>query len=426
MYINKKKQYTLDTKHKEYIKHFKSNKKDLIIKKKELSNIIDKIEILEKTEKKENYLEIKTNLTIQKEELETIINNIDNHKDEIDYFNNIYHILNDYYIPNEKSTKEDDEYIDKTDNNNNNEFEENISEHIKYFYNLENTSNNSDNTDNSDNSDNSDNIDEIDDTLLLKKKINMNNFIKTTKNNPKGNLLDEYMCILDKSYISNAIPDKNDMHICKQCNIPTTILHSDGIIVCNKCGLSNNILIDCNKPSYKEPLNESTYFCYKRINHFNEWLSQFQAKESTEIPNYVFDQLLFELKKLRVTDIKKLTPDKVREILKKYKLNKYYEHVPHIINKISGLPPPIMSREIEEKLRSMFKEIQEPFMEICPKNRKNFLSYSYVLHKMCELLELDEFLICFPLLKSREKLHNQDIMWKKITHKLNWEFIPSI
>ena len=51
------------------------------------------------------------------------------------------------------------------------------------------------------------------------------------------------MCILDKSYISNAIPDKNDMHICKQCNIPTTILHSDGIIVCNKCGLSNNILI---------------------------------------------------------------------------------------------------------------------------------------------------------------------------------------
>ena len=37
-----------------------------------------------------------------------------------------------------------------------------------------------------------------------------------------------------------------------------------------------------------------------------------------------------------------LTPSKVREILKKLKKNKYYEHVPHIINKLNGLPPPIM------------------------------------------------------------------------------------
>ena len=173
-------------------------------------------------------------------------------------------------------------------------------------------------------------------------------------------------------------------------------------------------------------MQETSYFCYKRINHFNEWLSQFQAKESTEIPDFVYDKIISEIKKLRITNMSKLTPDKMREILKKHKLNKYYEHVPHIINKLSGLPPPIMSREIEEKLRSMFKEIQEPFLEVCPKDRKNFLSYSYVLHKMCELLGLDEFLNCFPLLKSREKLHNQDIMWKKITAKLNWQFIQSI
>ena len=46
-----------------------------------------------------------------------------------------------------------------------------------------------------------------------------------------------------------------------------------------------------------------------------------------------------------------------------------------------GLPPPIMSREQEEQLRRMFKEIQIPFINNCPKDRKNFLSYSYVLHK---------------------------------------------
>ena len=53
-----------------------------------------------------------------------------------------------------------------------------------------------------------------------------------------------------------------------------------------------------------------------------------------------------------------LTTTKVREILKKIRLNKYYEHVPHIINRLNGLPAPIMTRETEEKLRSMFKEIK--------------------------------------------------------------------
>ena len=121
-----------------------------------------------------------------------------------------------------------------------------------------------------------------------------------------------------------------------------------------------------------------------------------------------------------------LTLQKIRDYLKKLKLNKYYEHVPHIINRLNGLPPPIMNRETEEKLRIMFKEIQGPFMKVCPKGRKNFLSYSYVLHKFVELLSMDEFLPCFPLLKSREKLQQQDKIWSKICSTLMWEYIPSI
>ena len=121
-----------------------------------------------------------------------------------------------------------------------------------------------------------------------------------------------------------------------------------------------------------------------------------------------------------------LTSSKVREILKKLKKNKYYEHVPHIINKLNGLPPPIMNRTTEEELRRMFKEIQIPFTKFCPKERKNFLSYSYVLHKFVELLELDQFIDCFILLKSREKLHQQDLIWRQICEYLKWEFIPSV
>ena len=85
-----------------------------------------------------------------------------------------------------------------------------------------------------------------------------------------------------------------------------------------------------------------------------------------------------------------------------------------------------MSRKTEEELRRMFKEIQIPFQKHCPEDRKNFLSYSYILHKFVQLLELDEFIPCFLLLKSREKLHQQDMIWKNICKELKWQFIPSI
>jgi hypothetical protein len=74
----------------------------------------------------------------------------------------------------------------------------------------------------------------------------------------------------------------------------------------------------------------------------------------------------------------------------------------------------------------MFKEIQIPFLKYCPAERQNFLSYGYVLHKFCQLLELDHLLPSFPLLKSREKLQIQDVIWEKICNELNWEFIKSI
>ena len=242
--------------------------------------------------------------------------------------------------------------------------------------------------------------------------------------NTKDQICENYFFNTDKNYIKKM--NDNSIDICITCNVEKTLYLSAGKVICNKCGEETNIIIDSDKPSYKDPPREVTYFSYKRINHFNEWLAQFQAKETTEIPKDVYDVILDELKKERINDISLLTTKKIREILKKLKKNKYYEHVPHIINKLNGITPPVMTRETEEILRRMFKEIQVPFHMFCPKDRKNFLSYSYVLHKFVELLELDEFISCFILLKSREKLHQQDQIWKKICKYLHWEFIPSI
>jgi hypothetical protein len=241
--------------------------------------------------------------------------------------------------------------------------------------------------------------------------------------NSKKDVCDQYLSLTEENFVKNF---DTQGEICEKCSGEQVIHLTKGCMICKKCGDISYIVIDSDKPSYKDPPKEVCYFAYKRINHFNEWLAQFQAKETTDIPKELYDQILLEIKKERIENMSKLTQGKIREILKKLKKNKYYEHVPHIMNKINGLPPPIMSRDTEEILRRMFKEIQIPFAKFCPKDRKNFLSYSYVLHKFVQLLDLDDFIDCFILLKSREKLHQQDLIWEKICEYLKWEFIPSV
>lgn len=256
-------------------------------------------------------------------------------------------------------------------------------------------------------------------------EVEINNYIKKVQVNDKAKLFSNYMKKIDKKFNNAKLSKTDDDLFCKKCQCEKTLIQSKGIIVCQQCGDTENYIIDSDKPSYKEPPPEINYFAYKRINHFKECLSQFQAKESTNISKEIYDKILFELKKEK-KNVKKITKTYIRRILKKLGYNRYYEHIPHIINKLNGNPAPVLPRHIEEKLNTMFIQIQEPYSEFCPENRSNFLNYSYILYKFFELLELDEYLEHFSLLKSKEKLYTHDCIWKKFCKRLKWEFIPSV
>ena len=375
---------TLDAKHKDIIRAFKEEKKTLPTKKKKLIELEKKISILKN---KNNFEEL---FLLEKEfnELQESINNIENNRDEEEYFLKTSDLLYKYYCPKDKlntiidSDSDNDETTNKIIN----------SRHkgITYYFG-ENEDNKSDN--------------------LKNKEIN------------KAKILDKFLIITEIDHVPLSI---NHNEICDSCQIEMEIKKLEGIIVCTNCGNSKLYTYTSNKPSYKESIPENNYFAYKRINHFNEWLSQFQAKESTDIPPEVYELLLIEIKKSRIINMAKITPTKIREFLKKLNMNKYYEHTAYIINRLNGETPPTMTRDTEEKLRIMFREIQYPFMKYCPRNRKNFLSYSYVLHKFVELLCLDEYKKYFPLLKSRNKLEEQDKIWYDICSQLKWQYIPSI
>ena len=251
----------------------------------------------------------------------------------------------------------------------------------------------------------------------------------TSSNTPeeqkdKVSLVDDYLLYIDPNYIKST--QNISIGTCTKCNVQLVCLLQEGIMICPECGYQELLLVEQNRPIYRQSSKEASHQSYKRINHFNEWISQIQAKESTDIPEEIFDKIVQEIKKEKIEDPSKISYNKMREILKKLHQNRYYEHIYYIIYRLNGTSPPNFSPELEEKLRNMFKEIQGPFLKHCPKNRKNFLSYSYVLFKFCQLLDKDEFLKHFSLLKSREKLHVQDQIWKKICGDVNWEFIQSI
>jgi hypothetical protein len=252
-----------------------------------------------------------------------------------------------------------------------------------------------------------------------------------TKGVQKSDVYQEYLEHVETTVLPGASKKnhlKTDIYMCSRCKSSNVYIDSNvNDIVCHDCANAEPWLSE--ELTYREEQEQSEMiivYSYKRDNHFNEWLLQFQAQEQTNIPDQVIEKLRTEFKKTKIKSLDEITHARVRAFLKKLKLNKYYEHVPYIANILNGIQPPKMSLGLEERLRRMFQDIQEPFNKHCPENRKNFLSYSYVLYKFCELLCEDDYLDCFPLLKSKEKLYQQDVIWRNICKELKWEFIPTI
>jgi len=242
----------------------------------------------------------------------------------------------------------------------------------------------------------------------------------------KKKLFDEFACRMKLNTGEAAEVKKALTEHCDKCNIAREESSDEGILVCPLCGSEEYMLVVSDQPSFRDPPKERNNYAYKKINHLNEILNQFQAKESTIIPNEVMNEVVLEIKKRRIQNVAELTEKDMREILKKLNRSKYYEHATHIISRLNGNPPPTITPEIEEKIRAMFQEIQAPFLIYCPDDRTNFLSYSYILYKFFELLELDEYKVYFPLLKSRDRLISHDAIWQKICDYLKWEFIRSV
>lgn len=239
----------------------------------------------------------------------------------------------------------------------------------------------------------------------------------------RATLQHKFLMIVDSGYACGKVK-ANKIVYCPVCNIEKILDQSGGCYVCKKCGDYENVIMESELPSHKELANEKQKYPYKKINHLKEKLNQFQSKESADVPDEICNIVKNDLRKRGILP-KKSNPLLIRKILKKHKLTDWYEHLQQIYCKISGSPPITLSNEIEETIINMFQAMQESFRNHCPSHRSNFLSYSYVLNKLFKILNMPNHSKYFGLLKSKEKLREQDIIWAKICKDLGWKFHSS-
>lgn len=194
----------------------------------------------------------------------------------------------------------------------------------------------------------------------------------------------------------------------------------------------NRICCFCGESSYYEahgaimlattPTRGYNINAAKRISHFKNWVARLQGKERCSIRAEDIE---------RVAEVIKTYPDnlsdhdRIKAALKQLGLQKYYNHIYHVMRHVLGHGMVEFRKINEARLLALFMRIQEPFSRIQQGNRTNMISYQFLIRKFCELLgySLAQYI---PLLKSRSNLQRQDYIWKCICDDLGLPFYPSV
>ena len=215
--------------------------------------------------------------------------------------------------------------------------------------------------------------------------------------------------------------------------------HED-VLVCSRCGSVNEqamgmkmgtTYVQSCGPSFAQNMRQTTPrlftpSAYKRMNHFRNTLLRLQAKESLSIDGDHIQIIVGELKKSN-PDLRPsmVTYQAVKRAMKVTKLQRYYNHVFWIIHHVTGKRLVDLSKSQSKMLIDMFTNIQEAFSRH-RQTRVNMLSYVYLIKKFSEVLGWTRLSKCLPLLKSRDKVRQQDTIWRQICHTLGYKFTPSI
>ena len=215
---------TLDTQHTNKLYEFQARAEKLSNLKQQYNSLLERVRELEDKRKDTSPASLSVSeidsliqLQDEKDKIRKTIDSIENNDDEVDYLVNTANILFKYYDILEKGNAED-AMKPKTENS-----------ILKW---------------------------------LVKKDDDEPKQEDVIKED-RAALLDRYMSLTEENFIK---PDNITTECqCQNCGSTNmNILLNDGIMYCNECSCVEYIIVDHDRPSYKDPPKEISYFAYKR------------------------------------------------------------------------------------------------------------------------------------------------------------------
>jgi hypothetical protein len=216
--------------------------------------------------------------------------------------------------------------------------------------------------------------------------------------------------------------------VCKQCGNSYTLSANGAHLICFHC--STDIRHIDNTPSsmaYGDEV-EMSVGSYHASSQCNVWLKKIQAKGSRVMPPEIVETVRQHFLDEGYVTFDHLTYDVLRQAMRRCGLSKFYVFDVQIMCTLKGIPPPRFTYEQETFIRIIFRGIERPcirWRNRLYRGRTNFISYPLCLYMICLLLGWVELLPYFTLLKGKDKLKNQLIVFRGVCRDLDWDFIPA-
>jgi hypothetical protein len=176
---------------------------------------------------------------------------------------------------------------------------------------------------------------------------------------------------------------------CELCNNDKEkdfIYALNGNIICSLCGcVYQKKLYDDFIENYDLNYCYKKRIFYKKINYLSEILNKINSYINITIDNNLIKKIKNEIKNNYNNEINYYN---IRKIIKKMKLGKYYKYIPYFINVLNKNQFYINLSE-KKNIINRFIQIDKIYNNVKNEiviSRKKFLSYSYVLRKICDIL----------------------------------------
>lgn len=117
-------------------------------------------------------------------------------------------------------------------------------------------------------------------------------FVEVTHTSKKNNVLQRYLMHVEKQVDSTTVAAVmshetggrtrlDTEYVCTACDVGMRFHGRESMLVCANCGVCHAFSeMSANNLTYEQEIHQDviTYFAYKRLNHFCEWLNSLQAK----------------------------------------------------------------------------------------------------------------------------------------------------